>query len=143
MSGRLALAELKRAGGFDKSMLVIVTPTGTGWIDPAAIDAVEYLQNGDVASVAMQYSYLSSPLSLIAHPEYGAEASRALWSGPPFASLTWQRVTHERVPGSPQWLPEFRDSRLFRFMSQYESPVPADTPLLFSIHTTFIAVPIG
>lgn len=174
---QLALAELKRAGGFDRSMLVIVTPTGTGWIDPSAIDALEYLQNGDVASVAMQYSYLSSPLSLMAHPEYGADASRALfseiynywsllprdqrprlylhglslgamnsarsfelfeiigdpidgalWSGPPFASLTWQRVTNERVPGSPEWLPEFRDGRLFRFMNQDGSPVPADTP---------------
>lgn len=173
----LALAELKRAGGFDRSILVIITPTGTGWIDPSAISAIEYLQNGDIASVAMQYSYLSSPLSLMAHPEYGADASRALfskiyeywsllprderprlylhglslgamnsarsfelfellgdpidgalWSGPPFASLTWQRITKERVPGTPQWLPEFRDSRLFRFMNQNGSPVPEETP---------------
>ncbi len=174
---KLALAELKRAGGFDRSMLVIITPTGTGWIDPAAIDAIEHLQNGDVASVAMQYSYLSSPLSLTVHPEYGADAARtlfneiynywtllprdqrprlylhglslgamnsarsfemfemlddpidgALWSGPPFASLTWQRVTSERVPGTPEWLPEFRDGSVLRFMNQHGSPVPAKTP---------------
>ncbi|MNX47873.1 hypothetical protein D3C86_784380 [compost metagenome] len=58
---------------------MVVTPTGTGWIDPAAMDSLEYLQHGDVASVAMQYSYLSSPLSLLAQPEYGAEAARALF----------------------------------------------------------------
>ncbi len=75
----LALQELKRVGGFDRSALLIITPTGTGWIDPASMDAVEYLCRGDIASVAVQYSYLSSPLSLLAQPDYGAEASRALF----------------------------------------------------------------
>ncbi|AYG62634.1 alpha/beta-hydrolase family protein [Rhizobium jaguaris] len=77
---RLALEELKRQGGFSRSILVVVTPTGTGWIDPAAMDTVEYLHDGDIASVAVQYSYLSSPLSLLAQSEYGAETARALFS---------------------------------------------------------------
>lgn len=76
---RLALEELKRVGGFDRSMLIVITPTGTGWVDPAAMDSIEYLQDGDVASVALQYSYLSSPLSLMAQPEYGEDAARALF----------------------------------------------------------------
>jgi uncharacterized membrane protein len=76
---KLALEELKRVGAFARSMLVIVTPTGTGWIDPAALDSLEYLTNGDVASVAMQYSYLASPLSLFVEPDYGAEAARAIF----------------------------------------------------------------
>ena len=75
----LALEELKRQRGFDRSILIVVTPTGTGWVDPSAMDSVEYLHGGDVASVAVQYSYLSSPLSLLAQPEYGAEAARALF----------------------------------------------------------------
>lgn len=77
---KLALAEMKRVGAFERSALVVVTPTGTGWIDPAAMDALEYLLHGDVASVALQYSYLSSPLSLLAQPEYGSEAARALFA---------------------------------------------------------------
>lgn len=77
---RLALDELDRVGGFDRSVLVVITPTGTGWIDPAAMDAVEFLHSGDIASVALQYSYLSSPLSLLVQPEYGAEAARALFT---------------------------------------------------------------
>ena len=76
----LALAELKRAGGFERSVLIVITPTGTGWIDPAGMNSVEYLLRGDVASVALQYSYLSSPLSLFVEPDYGAEAARALFS---------------------------------------------------------------
>ncbi|HEY9256118.1 MAG TPA: alpha/beta-hydrolase family protein [Stenotrophomonas sp.] len=76
---RLALRELQRQGGFSRSMLVIITPTGTGWVDPGAIDSLEYLQRGDIASVAMQYSYLSSPLSLMIEPGYGEESAQALF----------------------------------------------------------------
>ncbi|MET4196161.1 alpha/beta-hydrolase family protein [Bradyrhizobium sp. LA6.12] len=172
---RLALEELKRQHGFDRKILIVITPTGTGWIDPAAMDTVEYLHHGDVASVAMQYSYLNSPLSLLFQPEYGAEASRALfaeiygywttlpkdkrpmlylhglslgamnseksaelfetigdpisgalWSGAPFESRIWRSVTANRNPGSPAWLPEFRDGRLVRFMNQNGPTVPAD-----------------
>ncbi len=75
----LALAELKRAGGFERSILIVVVPTGTGWVDPAAMDTVEYLHRGDVASVALQYSYLTSWLSLLVEPSYGAEAGEALF----------------------------------------------------------------
>jgi uncharacterized membrane protein len=77
---RLALDELKRQHGFDRSTLIVITPTGTGWVDPAAIDSVEYLHDGDVASVAVQYSYLNSPLSLLFQPDYGLAAARALFA---------------------------------------------------------------
>ncbi|WP_341316895.1 alpha/beta-hydrolase family protein [Paraburkholderia sp. IMGN_8] len=76
---RLALAELKRVDAFNRAALIVITPTGTGWVDPAAIDSVEYLYNGDIASVAVQYSYLSSPLSLLVLPDYGARSARALF----------------------------------------------------------------
>ncbi|WP_426413995.1 alpha/beta hydrolase [Bradyrhizobium ganzhouense] len=174
---RLALDELKRQHGFERKILIVITPTGTGWIDPAAMDTVEYLHHGDVASVAMQYSYLNSPLSLLFQPEYGAEAARALfaeiygywttlpkdkrpklylhglslgamnseksaelfemigdpiagalWSGPPFESRIWRSITDNRNPGSPTWLPEFRDGRFVRFMNQNGPTVPADAP---------------
>lgn len=174
---RLALDELKRTGAFERAVLVVTTPTGTGWIDPSAMSAVEYLHDGDVASVALQYSYLSSPLSLLAQPEYGADSARALfgavyrhwtalprekrprlylhglslgamnseasaelfemigdpvdgalWSGPPFGSRLWRTMTAGRNPGSPAWLPEFRDGRFVRFMNQHGSPVAADAP---------------
>lgn len=38
---RLALRELERVGAFDRAVLLLVTPTGTGWIDPAALGPVE------------------------------------------------------------------------------------------------------
>ncbi|WP_192359716.1 alpha/beta hydrolase [Mesorhizobium mediterraneum] len=92
---QLALEESKRVGAFERSVLVVITPTGSGWIDPASMDTVEYLHNGDVASVAQQYSYLSSPLSLLVEPEYGSEAARAL-----FAAVYeyWTTLPHDRRP---------------------------------------------
>ena len=76
---RLALQELIRVGGFDRSVLLLVTPTGTGWIDPAALDPVEYIHRGDIATVAAQYSYLPSYLALITEAPSGAEMARALF----------------------------------------------------------------
>lgn len=164
---RLALAELKRVGGFDRSVLVIIAPTGTGWVDPNAIDTLEFLHRGDVASVAVQYSYLASWLSLTVEPDYGVESAKALfrevyahwtqlprdsrprlylfglslgalsseqsmdlfdviedpiqgalWAGPPFPSPLWNSATANREPGTPVWLPRFKDSSIVRFTSQ-------------------------
>lgn len=76
---QLALAELERVGAFDRSVLIIVTPTGTGWVDPKAMAPVEYLHRGDIASVAVQYSYLPSWLSLMVEPQYGADTADAVF----------------------------------------------------------------
>jgi uncharacterized membrane protein len=164
---RLALEELKRVGGFDRSVLLLVTPTGTGWVDEAGQDPAEYLFRGDVATVVVQYSYLNSPLALLTQGAYGAENARAvfvevyahwrslpadarprlflnglslgslnsdlsfelvdiidapfngaLWSGPPFRNDSWRRMTRDRDPGSPAWLPVYRGGSVVRFMSQ-------------------------
>jgi uncharacterized membrane protein len=45
-------------GGFERSVLVVATPTGSGWLDNGAVDTLEYLHGGDTAIVATQYSYL-------------------------------------------------------------------------------------
>lgn len=76
---KLALEELKRVGGFERSALVLITPTGTGWVDPGAINSVEYLHRGDIASVAAQYSYLPSPIALMTESAYGRETAEALF----------------------------------------------------------------
>lgn len=161
---QLALAELIRTGGFERSVLLLATPTGTGWIDPAGQDPVEYLFRGDIATVAVQYSYLNSPLALLTQAVSGAETARAvfmeiydywrglpadsrprlflsglslgslnsdlsfdlfdiiddpfegvLWVGPPFRNESWRRMVRDRDPGSPAWLPRFRDGAVVRF----------------------------
>ncbi|WP_162605764.1 alpha/beta hydrolase [Jiangella aurantiaca] len=75
----LAVRELERAGGFNRQVLVVVTTTGTGWVDGAAADALEYLYNGDSAIVALQYSYLPSWISFVADQEQVRLAGQALF----------------------------------------------------------------
>ena len=68
---QLALEELKRVGAFDRKVLVVASPTGTGWLDPGGHDPLEIMHDGDIATVAVQYSYLQSPLALIFETQSG------------------------------------------------------------------------
>ena len=74
---RIALDEMLRTGAFDRKVLIVSSPTGTGWMDPASYDALEYMHDGDVATVAVQYSYLQSPLALIFETDAGLEQATA------------------------------------------------------------------
>lgn len=76
---QLALDEMIRAGAFERSVLLVVVPTGTGWMDPEAMNPFEYLHGGDTATVALQYSYLTSWISLLVEPGYGSDSGRALF----------------------------------------------------------------
>ncbi|PZQ50510.1 MAG: hypothetical protein DI556_07440 [Rhodovulum sulfidophilum] len=76
----IALAELIRVGAFDRANLIVTVPVGTGWMDPGAHDTVEFMLGGDVATVAVQYSYLTSVLSLIDDRSAGVEQARALFN---------------------------------------------------------------
>jgi uncharacterized membrane protein len=74
----LALAELERTGAFDRSVLMLVSPTGTGYVNYVAVAAGEYLSRGDIATVTMQYSKRPSPLSL-GMVGGAREQNRLLW----------------------------------------------------------------
>ena len=74
---RIALEEMQRLGAFDRAYLMIASPTGTGWLDPGAHDTFEYMHNGDVATVAVQYSFLQSPLALIFETDTGLKQATA------------------------------------------------------------------
>lgn len=167
---KLALDELLRVGAFERKVMIIATPTGTGWLDPGAVDPIEYLHAGDTAIVSAQYSYLPSWITLLVDPMRAQDSATALfdevynhwktlpkenrpklyvyglslgalgsaasadlftvfedpiqggvWSGPPFPSATWAKVTRRRNPDSPMWLPRFRDGSMFRFTGLKDS----------------------
>jgi uncharacterized membrane protein len=60
----LALAELDRTGAFDRSYLLLVSPTGTGWVDHTLIETAEFLTRGDIATCCIQYGRYPSFLSV-------------------------------------------------------------------------------
>jgi uncharacterized membrane protein len=75
----MAVRELERTGAADRAVLCVVTTTGTGWVDPYAAAALEYLFGGDTAIVGTQFSYLPSWLSFASEQERSAQAGRALF----------------------------------------------------------------
>ena len=74
----LALAEMDRTGAWDRSLLMLISPTGTGYVNYCAQAAVQYLSLGDAATVTMQYSKRPSPLSL-GKVAGAREQNRLLW----------------------------------------------------------------
>jgi uncharacterized membrane protein len=74
----LAIAEMDRTDAWSRSMLMLVSPTGTGYVNYVAVAAAQYLTRGDVASVTMQYSKRPSPLSL-GKIRAAREQNRLLW----------------------------------------------------------------
>jgi uncharacterized membrane protein len=75
----LAVKDLERAGGFQRKYLVVVTTTGSGWVDPALVDTFEYLSGGNCATVAIQYSYLPSWISYLVDQAKALAAGQALF----------------------------------------------------------------
>ncbi|WP_245161057.1 alpha/beta-hydrolase family protein [Blastococcus sp. CT_GayMR16] len=76
---RLAVDDLLRAGGFERGLLAVVTTTGSGWVDPGAVDSVEHLTGGDSAAIAMQYSHLPSWISYLVDQDRARAAGRELF----------------------------------------------------------------
>lgn len=78
-TAELAARELQRTGGLDRAVVAVATTTGTGWINEAEADALEYMYNGDTAIVSMQYSFLPSWLSFLVDKENARQAGQALF----------------------------------------------------------------
>lgn len=65
----LAIRELDRVGAWDRKYLVVFGVTGTGWVDPNAINALETVTDGDVTTVAVQYSAVPSWIGFVIDPQ--------------------------------------------------------------------------
>ena len=80
----LVMSELERLGAFERSVICVASPTGSGYVNYVTIETLEYLTRGDCASVALQYSLRPSFLSLD-RVSMGREQNRAL-----LHALTWR-----------------------------------------------------
>ena len=76
---QLVVDELERTGAFSRRVLVVATTTGSGWLEPQTVDAIEYLHGGDTAIAAMQYAYTPSWVSFVFDPDAPVEAARVLF----------------------------------------------------------------
>ncbi|MCU0279753.1 MAG: alpha/beta-hydrolase family protein [Candidatus Nanopelagicales bacterium] len=76
----MAVAELERFGAFERAVIAVGTSAGSGTVDPGEVTPLEYLLNGDVATVSTQYSILPSFLSFAVDQPNSVEASKSLIS---------------------------------------------------------------
>jgi uncharacterized membrane protein len=60
----MVMDELVRTKAFERKVLCLASPTGSGYINYVLAEALEYLTLGDSAIATMQYSLLPSPMSL-------------------------------------------------------------------------------
>ncbi len=75
---QLAVEELERFGAFERRVIAVGTSAGSGTVDPGEVAPLEYLLDGDVATVSTQYSLLPSFLSFLVDRPDSEEAARTL-----------------------------------------------------------------
>ncbi|GLW28620.1 alpha/beta hydrolase [Actinoplanes regularis] len=74
----LVVREMDRTGAFQRKVVALFTPTGTGWVDNKVPQSLEYMYAGDTALVSMQYSYLPSSIAFIGNRSEVVDAASAL-----------------------------------------------------------------
>ncbi|MBM2623155.1 alpha/beta-hydrolase family protein [Actinoplanes sp. LDG1-06] len=74
----LVVREMDRTHAWDRSVIAVFTPTGTGWVDNDVPSSLEYMYGGDTALVSMQYSYLPSWISFAVDRSKVVDAAAAL-----------------------------------------------------------------
>jgi uncharacterized membrane protein len=74
------VAELHRTGAFEREVLLVLTTTGTGWLQEWSASSVEFLTGGNCALASMQYTYLPSGVAFIADRTTPVLAARTLLS---------------------------------------------------------------
>jgi uncharacterized membrane protein len=75
----LALEEMDRLGVFDRKYLLLVSPTGTGWVDHTVVETAEILARGDIATVCIQYGKAPSFLEVQGVSLGRAQFRQLLW----------------------------------------------------------------
>lgn len=91
----LAVDELRRTGAFERQVLVVATPTGTGWIDPDAARTIEYMYGGDTAIVGVQYSFLPSWIAFLLDTKSPPVLGKALFDG---VHAAWEALPADQRP---------------------------------------------
>lgn len=75
----LALEEIDRLGALNRKYLLLVSPTGTGWVDHTVVETAEILARGDIATVCIQYGKAPSFLEIQGVSLGRAQFRQLLW----------------------------------------------------------------
>lgn len=76
----LVMQEFERTNAFERKAVIMFTPSGTGWVNPVAVVAAEKALDGNIASLALQYSNNAAVLQYLVDKNIPGEASSLLFS---------------------------------------------------------------
>lgn len=91
----LAVADLQRAGAFDRGYLLLANTTRSGWVNAGLVDTLDYETGGDCATVALQYSHLPSWISYLVDQRQARAAGRELFDA---VYERWSALPADRRP---------------------------------------------
>ncbi len=91
----LIMKEIERTKAMNRKVLLVITTTGSGWVNPNPVKSLEYMYDGNTATVATQYSYLPSWLSFLVDADKAKEAGRTLINE---IYDTWSKLPVESRP---------------------------------------------
>ena len=74
----LVMQELDRTGAFERSVVIVQTPSGNGEVGAVNVTAPEYMFAGDIAQVAVQYGYAGSFATMVTKPGAGNDTAAAI-----------------------------------------------------------------
>lgn len=77
----LAVDRLVTAGGLERGAILVVLPTGSGWVNREAVTALEAELGGDVAVVSAQYADLPSWWAYLVDQEPATRSAQGLLTG--------------------------------------------------------------
>lgn len=89
-----AMRELERLGAFERSNILVVCPTGRGYVHPIPAETAELITGGDIAIVTVQY-HDDQTLRAIKKLDMAADAHRQM------VETTLLRALQDRVDASP------------------------------------------
>lgn len=78
VAARETVNALVDAGGLEKEVLLVALPTGSGWVDPSEVEAMENWAEGDIATVAVRYARVPSAVAFTLRPGLAVDSAQAL-----------------------------------------------------------------
>jgi uncharacterized membrane protein len=88
--------DLVARGGLTRSRVIVMVPTGSGWVDPAAVEGFERRFGRDVALVGMQYAAIPSWVEYLFKRDTAEQGAREV------ASAVAERIDRLPVAERPQ-----------------------------------------
>jgi uncharacterized membrane protein len=77
-AARETVDDLVAAGGLAREVVVVALPTGSGWVDPVQVEAVEAWAGGDVATVSVRYARTPSAVAYLMRPDLAEDSAAEL-----------------------------------------------------------------